>query len=72
MGSLLVCLAPPHRLAFEKGSNGEPFTVVTTFRPELIQNADKHYSVLYKNKSSTIACATKTEALKFVQEEAGK
>ncbi|KAF8423598.1 hypothetical protein EV426DRAFT_118468 [Tirmania nivea] len=46
--------------------------IVTTFRPELIQVADKHYSVLYKNKSSTIACATKTEALKFVQEEAGK
>ncbi|KAF8453532.1 RecF/RecN/SMC [Terfezia claveryi] len=46
--------------------------IVTTFRPELIQVADKHYSVLYKHKSSTIACATKTEALKFVQEEAGK
>lgn len=56
----------------EKGSNGKLFNIVTTFRPELIQIADKHYGVLYKNKSSTIDCATRTEALKFVQDEAGK
>lgn len=40
--------------------------ICTTFRPELVQVADKHYGVLYRNKTSSVDAVTKNEALKFV------
>lgn len=39
----------------------------TTFRPELVQVADKHYGVVYKNKTSSVDAASKDEALRFIE-----
>ncbi|KAI5781210.1 RecF/RecN/SMC [Geopyxis carbonaria] len=43
--------------------------ICTTFRPELLQVADKHYGVLYKDKTSSVDSVTKEEALKFIEGE---
>ncbi|KAI5814441.1 RecF/RecN/SMC [Pyronema omphalodes] len=41
--------------------------ICTTFRPELVHVADKHYGVLHKNKTSTVDAVTKEEALAFIE-----
>ena len=41
--------------------------ICTTFRPELVQIADKHYGVLHKNKQSSVDAVTKEEALEFIE-----
>jgi structural maintenance of chromosome 3 (chondroitin sulfate proteoglycan 6) len=41
--------------------------ICTTFRPELVQVADKHYGVLHKNKMSTVDAVTREEALEFIE-----
>ncbi|KAA8893730.1 RecF/RecN/SMC [Sphaerosporella brunnea] len=43
--------------------------ICTTFRPELVEVADKHYGVLHRNKQSTIDAVTKEEALAFIQDQ---
>lgn len=40
--------------------------ICTTFRPEMIQSADKFYGVMYSNKVSTVEEVSKEEALSFV------
>ncbi|KAG9047985.1 Structural maintenance of chromosomes protein 3 [Tulasnella sp. UAMH 9824] len=45
--------------------------ITTTFRPEMLQRADKFYGVLFNNqKVSSIASITRDEATQFIEQEA--
>lgn len=44
--------------------------ITTTFRPELLETADKFYGVRFRNKVSHIDCVTKEEAADFVEDDA--
>ncbi|KAI0216956.1 Structural maintenance of chromosomes protein 3 [Lamellibrachia satsuma] len=44
--------------------------ITTTFRPELLEHADKFYGVKFRNKVSHIECVTKEEAEDFVEDDA--
>lgn len=48
-----------------RADNGQ--FICTTFRPELVQVADKMYGVLYKNKTSSVDSVSKEEALRFIE-----
>ncbi|CCJ29973.1 unnamed protein product [Pneumocystis jirovecii] len=50
-------------------SNSAQF-ICTTFRPEMIQTADKFYGIVFKNKVSSIQTIEKEEALAFVELDA--
>ncbi|OAA58385.1 chromosome segregation protein [Niveomyces insectorum RCEF 264] len=41
--------------------------ICTTFRPEIVQVADKCYGVTFTNKTSSIECVSTEEALNFVE-----
>jgi len=56
-----------HRQANQEGG-GTQF-ITTTFRPELVQSADKHYGVTARNKMSTITPITMDRALSIIKEE---
>ncbi|KAG1659850.1 Structural maintenance of chromosomes protein 3 [Nymphon striatum] len=43
--------------------------ITTTFRPELLENADKFYGVKFRNKVSHIDTVTKEEARDFVEDD---
>ncbi|KAF9432395.1 Structural maintenance of chromosomes protein 3 [Entomortierella beljakovae] len=43
--------------------------ITTTFRPEMLANADKFYGVTFQNKVSIVTSITKEEALEFVEQE---
>ncbi|KAI8368389.1 hypothetical protein EDC96DRAFT_505434 [Choanephora cucurbitarum] len=43
--------------------------ITTTFRPELLSNADKFYGVTFQGKVSRIHAITKENALGFVEQE---
>ncbi|GJJ78150.1 structural maintenance of chromosome 3 (chondroitin sulfate proteoglycan 6) [Entomortierella parvispora] len=43
--------------------------ITTTFRPEMLANADKFYGVSFQNKVSVVNDITKEEALDFVEQE---
>lgn len=43
--------------------------ITTTFRPELLDSADKFYGVTFQNKVSHIACVSKEAAAGFIEEE---
>lgn len=43
--------------------------ITTTFRPELLESADKFYGVTFKNKVSHIRCVSKEAAAGFIEEE---
>ncbi len=43
--------------------------ITTTFRPELLETADKFYGVRFRNKVSHIDCVTKDEAADFVEDD---
>ncbi|KAF5405707.1 hypothetical protein PHET_00673 [Paragonimus heterotremus] len=43
--------------------------ITTTFRPELLESAEKFYGVKFRNKVSHIECVTKEEALDFVEDD---
>ncbi|KAF9921918.1 Structural maintenance of chromosomes protein 3 [Linnemannia zychae] len=43
--------------------------ITTTFRSEMLANADKFYGVTFQNKVSVISAITKEEALNFVEQE---
>ena len=43
--------------------------ITTTFRPELLEHADKFYGVRFRNKISIIDCVTKEEAFDFVEDD---
>ncbi|CAG5133454.1 unnamed protein product [Candidula unifasciata] len=44
--------------------------ITTTFRPELLQHADKFYGVKFRNKVSHVECVTREEAEDFVEDDA--
>ena len=44
--------------------------ICTTFRPEIVQVADKCYGVTFRNKSSGIGCYDTEDALEFVDGQA--
>lgn len=41
--------------------------ICTTFRPEMLQVADKYFGIMYSNKVSSVAAINKEEALSFVE-----
>ena len=43
--------------------------ITTTFRPELVANADKFYGVAFQGKVSRIHAIAKEHALEFVGQE---
>ncbi|CAG0885820.1 unnamed protein product [Cyprideis torosa] len=43
--------------------------ITTTFRPELLANANKFYGVLFRNKVSHVQCVTREEAYDFVEDD---
>lgn len=43
--------------------------ITTTFRPELLEHADKFYGVKFRNKVSHIECVSKEEAEDFVEDD---
>lgn len=43
--------------------------ITTTFRPELLEHADKFYGVRFRNKISLVDCVTKEEAFDFVEDD---
>ena len=40
--------------------------ITTTFRPEMLANADKFYGVTFSNKVSRISAISKEDALNFI------
>merc|ERR1712111_91414 len=43
--------------------------ITTTFRPELLEHANKFYGVRFRNKVSHVDCVTKEEAFDFVDDD---
>merc|ERR1712066_835351 len=43
--------------------------ITTTFRPELLEHANKFYGVKFRNKVSHVDCVTKEEAFDFVDDD---
>ncbi|KAG0254731.1 Structural maintenance of chromosomes protein 3, partial [Actinomortierella ambigua] len=43
--------------------------ITTTFRQEMLANADKFYGVSFQNKVSVVECISKEDALEFVEQE---
>uniref|UniRef100_A0A1B6HDC7 RecF/RecN/SMC N-terminal domain-containing protein n=1 Tax=Homalodisca liturata TaxID=320908 RepID=A0A1B6HDC7_9HEMI len=43
--------------------------ITTTFRPELLQHANKFYGVKFRNKVSHVECVTREEAYDFVEDD---
>ncbi|KAL3863460.1 hypothetical protein ACJMK2_005214 [Sinanodonta woodiana] len=43
--------------------------ITTTFRPELLEHADKFYGVKFRNKVSHIECVSQEEAQDFVEDD---
>jgi len=43
--------------------------ITTTFRPELLEHADKFYGVKFRNKVSHIECVDQAEAQEFVEDD---
>ena len=43
--------------------------ITTTFRPELLSRADKHFGVLFRGKASSTLAVAKKDAVEFVEEE---
>uniref|UniRef100_H2YDB2 RecF/RecN/SMC N-terminal domain-containing protein n=1 Tax=Ciona savignyi TaxID=51511 RepID=H2YDB2_CIOSA len=43
--------------------------ITTTFRPELLDSADKFYGVVYRNKVSMVRTITRDEAKEFVEDD---
>lgn len=40
--------------------------ITTTFRPEMLANADKFYGVTFSNKVSRVSAISKDDALNFI------
>ncbi|KAF0312854.1 Structural maintenance of chromosomes protein 3 [Amphibalanus amphitrite] len=49
---------------------GEAQFITTTFRPELLEHANKFYGVKFRNKVSHVVCVTREEAYDFVEDDA--
>lgn len=48
---------------------GEAQFITTTFRPELLEHANKFYGVKFRNKVSHVDCVTREEARDFVEDD---
>lgn len=44
--------------------------ITTTFRPEMLERADKFYGVRFRSKVSNIDCVTREQAQDFVEDDA--
>ena len=53
----------------DDGQDAPTQFVTTTFRPELIHAADKHFGVTHAAKMSTIKSVEKEEALRIIASE---
>ncbi|KAF7988611.1 hypothetical protein HCN44_001184 [Aphidius gifuensis] len=65
-------LDPEHRktvanMIHELSSDAQFIT--TTFRPEMLEHADKFYGVIYRNKVSHVICVTREEADNFIEDD---
>lgn len=49
--------------------SGEAQFITTTFRPELLEHANKFYGVKFRNKVSHVECVTREEASDFVEDD---
>ena len=49
-------------------SSGAQF-ITTTFRPELLEHANKFYGVTFRNKVSHVECVSREEAYDFVEDD---
>uniref|UniRef100_A0A6A7FP57 Structural maintenance of chromosomes protein 3 n=1 Tax=Hirondellea gigas TaxID=1518452 RepID=A0A6A7FP57_9CRUS len=49
-------------------SSGAQF-ITTTFRPELLEHANKYYGVKFRNKVSHVECVSREEAYDFVEDD---
>ena len=56
-------------LAMIKNLSEKAQFITTTFRPELLESAEKFYGVQFKNKVSHILSITKEDAKDFVQDD---
>ena len=43
--------------------------ITTTFRPELLSRADRHFGVFYRGKASQVVLVEREEARQFVETE---
>lgn len=48
---------------------GQAQFITTTFRPELLEHANKFYGVKFRNKVSHVECVTREEAYDFVEDD---
>ncbi|KAF6031627.1 SMC3 [Bugula neritina] len=48
---------------------GDAQFITTTFRPELLEHADKFYGVMFRNKVSHIDCVLREQAYDFVEDD---
>lgn len=55
-------------LSANHGEEGLAQFICTTFRPEMVLEAEKHYGVSYSNKTSSIDVVDMRTALEFVEE----
>ena len=67
-----AALDPAHRQSvanmIKELSNNAQF-IITTFRPELIEAADKFYGVIFRNKVSHVETIAKEKAKNFVEDD---
>ena len=45
------------------------FKLISLFRPELLEHANKFYGVKFRNKVSHVDCVTREEAYDFVEDD---
>merc|ERR1712087_384114 len=57
------------RLIAKDAANGTAQMIITTFRPEIIETADKFYRVYQKNRVSQIACVSRADAKRVIEEQ---
>ena len=65
-------LDPAHRTSVAnmiKELSGSAQFITTTFRPELLEAADKFYGVVYRNKVSMVRTISHEEAKEFVEDD---
>merc|ERR1712151_669208 len=55
------------RLIAKDATNAQ--MIITTFRPEIIETADKFYRVYQKSRVSQIACVSRAEAKRVIEEQ---
>jgi structural maintenance of chromosome 3 (chondroitin sulfate proteoglycan 6) len=51
----------------EKANKGAAQFICTTFRPEMVQVAEKCYGVTYTNKTSSIDVVSNEDAMDFIE-----